>query len=388
MLTPTRRDDLSSDLLSDNGGAQNPQGGGKCPRGTRWDPGSQSCVPKKSVIKNDPRCGLGMVYDGTLGRCVTRGTEDTWSPRTELNKLEAQRERIISHRLRVRAEGLGNRQVEGREEPDPFLFFELSMAILLANQVFKVADELILPIYDQQVLPDNSAFFNGSRLADANLRAEQIWRNNIWDQDLEDGVARIVGQSFAAGEAQVVAGITRGSNAVQQVLDNMVKMTDFRTNAFYNDQILPMIQNKVTQLFETGEFERINLNTIRQTLDRRLKSVPYWRVTANANASRAYHYGLLKAARSQGFTGYEYVAIIDSRTSDICRSTDGRQWHIADALNKYEQVAGSDDPDEVKRVFPWVSVEEIENLDDDAVKDLGVLVPPLHGNCRSTLRPI
>jgi len=340
-------------------------------------------------------CGVDQQWDGTLGRCIAKGVVlDSWSPEKELRNLKNEVRRNADMKIRIRQDpdvglsSLGNRSVDDRQDPDPFLELELALALALATRAFKVADEEVLPLFDDQVLPKDPARFNQQRLDEANDKATTIWRNTIWSIGLGTAAASLINRSFLAGEATISKGILTGAPSVDEVLRNMLAVTNFRTNEFFNTQVMPSIQNKITGLFETGAFDQVDLGPIRRTLDRRLKSVPYWRVVANAAASRTYHYGVLKAAQSQGFTGFRFVAILDDITSDICREVNGREFFIADAVNKFERVAGSDDPDEVKKVFPWMKVDAVRDLSDDALRDLGVLVPPLHGNCRSTLRPI
>jgi len=342
-------------------------------------------------LQPQPMCPADQVWDASLGRCVQRGAVGAWSPVGELENLRTRVRGIIEHRIRLRQDGalgpgaLGNRQVDDRDESDEFLLFELLLAVAFAERALSFSDERILPLYDDQALPDDPGRFNQSRLDDATRQAAQRWEREFYTDKLDDVVRLNLGRSFAAGEAQISSGITAGSPQVQRVLENMVAMTDFRSNDFFNTQVIPSLQRSVSNMFETGNFTPEALRSVRGQLDRRLKSVPYWRVVANANATRSFHYGMLRAARAQGRRGYRFVAIIDERTSDICRQMDGKEWLIADVLNKFEQVAASDDPDEVKRVFPWVSADDVMNLEDDALRDLGVMVPPLHGNCRSTL---
>ncbi len=349
----------------------------------------------KAVKASHPQCPSGQRYDGGLGRCVAKELLADHSPEKSLQALrnDIQRMRDMKNRIRqepnVGLSSLGNRQVDDRQDPDPFLAFELLMAQDLAERAFEVADEEILPIYDDEVLPEDPAFFNEAKLEEANEEASTVWRDIIITTGLAASVAALLQRSLTAGEATVAPGILQGVPSVEEVLAQMRNTITWNTNQFFTQQVVPSIERSVRNMFDnTSALGQPNLDTVRKVIDRRLKSVPYWRVVANANASRAYHYGMLKAAQFQGFTGYEFVAVLDSRTSDICRELDGQTWFIADAVNRMEMVAGSDDPDAAKTFMPWVNVEAVQGQSADALRDMGVMVPPLHGNCRSTLRPI
>ena len=96
------------------------------------------------------------------------------------------------------------------------------------------------------------------------------------------------------------------------------------------------------------------------------------------------HYGLVKGGQYAGFTTVRYVAVLDDRTSEICKSLDGKEWSIYQAAEIIEAVATSP-PEEVKEISPWLRAEEYEGLTDTELADMGVIVPPRHANCRSTL---
>ncbi len=363
----TKRDDIS-DADLDGGGRANP----------------------------DQRCEPGQEYDAGLGRCVTRldrADDFSVSPEGRLVALHHKLRRIMKAQIRRQTEPLGvdtlgNRQVADREEEDQFLALELLLAIALAESAFALANRRILPLYDDQVLPKDSTRFNQARLDDANEVAAIRWEREAWTPEVNQRTRSVIERSFRAGEAQIVPGIARDAPSVQRVLEEMVDVAQWNTNQYFNQQVIPSLQRQINNAFANADaFEQLDITPIRTALDRRLKSVPYWRVVANAATSRAYHYGLLKAAQFQGFRGYQFKAVIDSKTSEICRSLNGKVWSIASALSKFEQVAGSDDPDEVKRVFPWPRFKDVQGLSVEQLQAMGVMVPPLHGNCRSTLIP-
>ncbi len=345
----------------------------------------------------DSRCEPGQDWDGALGRCVTRlerADDFSVSPDGRLVALHHRLHKIERAQARRQDEPplgvdtLGNRQVVDRDEDDPFLALELLLAIILAERAFALANRRILPLYDDQVLPSDPSRFNQARLDDANEVAATRWEREAWTPEVNQRTRSVIERSFRAGEAQVVPGIARGAPSVQRVLEEMVDVAQWNTNQYFNQQVIPSLQRQINNAFNNADaFSQLDITPIRDALNKRLKSVPYWRVVANAATSRSYHYGLLKAAQFQGFRGYEFKAVLDEKTTDICRSLDGKVWSIASAISKFEQVAGSDDPDEVKRVFPWTRFKDVQGLSVDELQAMGVMVPPLHGNCRSTLLP-
>jgi len=76
--------------------------------------------------------------------------------------------------------------------------------------------------------------------------------------------------------------------------------------------------------------------------------------------------------------------VIDRRTSEICRTMDG-------AVIPIDRLAGHRDtllnetttPEEWKEVAPWPTAEQAETWTQEQFIENGVMIPPLHGHCRS-----
>jgi dTDP-4-dehydrorhamnose 3,5-epimerase-like enzyme len=91
---------------------------------------------------------------------------------------------------------------------------------------------------------------------------------------------------------------------------------------------------------------------VRSALDKRLKGrVPYWHTVATSASSRAYHYGVIKGGRIQGYTGYKLVAVIDGKTSPICRKLNGKIYDLYKAESLYDDVANAESEEIKKALF-------------------------------------
>jgi hypothetical protein len=94
----------------------------------------------------------------------------------------------------------------------------------------------------------------------------------------------------------------------------------------------------------------------------------------------------------------QFVAIVDNRTSQICLEMDGRIWEIEMVNDVMARMLESENVDELKEAAPWkrdlsdFNVGRGERLDDPILAgDLakaGVVIPPLHFRCRSSLQPL
>jgi len=157
------------------------------------------------------------------------------------------------------------------------------------------------------------------------------------------------------------------------------------------------------------------------------RTANYWQVTAMAAQNRARTLTQLNSYQQAGIRRYEFQAIMDERTTDICRMLDGRVFAVEEGLRSYRAVEEDSHFDAVKDHQPWVRSRRSE--DPDAQKDLyikqrsgqevlvarvtqsavgtkdrpgrftnamdngtlagfGVIQPPLHGKCRSTIAPL
>jgi hypothetical protein len=113
-------------------------------------------------------------------------------------------------------------------------------------------------------------------------------------------------------------------------------------------------------------------------------------VAANVTTSRLVTYGFLVEASGRGIRKYQLQAVLDDRTSEICRRLHGREFSVETALPKVTQTLMTVDPDALKAVAPWLksdsqTLKELEELSDDDLASMGVMVPPFHPYCRTIL---
>lgn len=160
----------------------------------------------------------------------------------------------------------------------------------------------------------------------------------------------------------------------------------------------------------------------KSTFDR---SQAYWNMIAGVFANRARTYVNLASFAEVGFTEFEFDSVLDERTSNVCRFMHGRRFRVQDALASYAAVSASSNPEDVKTVQPWLAQGvddqgnsmlyhkdgagnrvQVAGIASSAVgtKDntgsftgamgnsqlaaAGIMTPPLHGNCRSTINPV
>jgi hypothetical protein len=300
----------------------------------------------------------------------------------------------------------GEDQTDGESvsADDPFYKDELAIAALLAALYLQKTDE-VKPALDAALTGTYDATKVNTALSNAaNVMAKVVTGND--GQKIRTAVDTVItngakatrggGSATGAGIVQHVgpATVAKGtiiedSPSAKAVLDGIVDATGYYTNTYFNTQVVPAIQRDIQALLDdhTG-LHKPDLTPIRDALNKRLVSVPYWRLVANVAASRGFHYGLLKAGSMTGQTGYTWVAIIDEKTSQICISLNGRNFLVGDAVALLERAANAQ-PGDVKKILPWptrAQTKAIPNMTNAQLRDAGFMVPPAHGHCRSTIR--
>lgn len=116
-------------------------------------------------------------------------------------------------------------------------------------------------------------------------------------------------------------------------------------------------------------------------------------ISANLSTSRLVSYGFLHGAHELGIRKYQLQAVLDERTSDICRELDGRVFEVDRALSYAERVLRTTDPEELKSIAPFLkgtkaAIKHLHETSDQDLQAQGVMVPPFHPGCRTVLVPV
>ncbi len=170
----------------------------------------------------------------------------------------------------------------------------------------------------------------------------------------------------------------------EEVKNGIVNSSKYYSNKFFNEQVIPKIQNFTEKALEGGMSSRVLFDEVRKEIDDHFGSVRYWKLVANNSASRAFQYGLCKGGVYSGYSIVRYDAVMDNRTSQICRRLNGTTWSIHEALEKLEEVALAA-PSEIKEISPWITDKQQKEWSDADLAAQGVICPPSHALCRSVL---
>jgi hypothetical protein len=109
-------------------------------------------------------------------------------------------------------------------------------------------------------------------------------------------------------------------------------------------------------------------------------------ISSNA-AVKARNYSNIISFDQAEIEVYEFTAVMDNRTSEICQYMNGRKFSTSTAVNLIDRITEADSPEEVKGITPWVSAKEAVNIggkgniesQNENLASAGIMMPPLHG---------
>jgi len=158
---------------------------------------------------------------------------------------------------------------------------------------------------------------------------------------------------------------------------------------YYDKHVSKKISDVVTESLKEGLGRKDTGKKLKEFFDD-YPGVPnkpevYWRGTAANAMNRTRNFGLIQGYEELGIKELRVSAIIDERTSSICLRLNGKIIPVSRAVGQRDLLMAADDPEDVKTITPWVSVDEIKGLSTKSIMDKGVIMPPYHFHCRTTV---
>lgn len=116
----------------------------------------------------------------------------------------------------------------------------------------------------------------------------------------------------------------------------------------------------------------------------------YFNILADHSSVLSTNTGRLISMNEGGVEYYEVVAVLDSRTSEICRQMNGRKIAVSSGMKMLDKMLTLNGPGALKEEFPWenkqLAPDTLEN--NNRLAESGYGFPPYHGRCRSYVVPV
>lgn len=221
------------------------------------------------------------------------------------------------------------------------------------------------------------------------------------DPNLEQRMEDVVGRAIRAGYGEVTEEVQR--NLTERERESLLPFEPVAQFTVKDEQAAAWL--KRDSLFWVGDSwdqrlgQRISKATreslaegpsrdavaakLKERLTQFERPDSYWRLVGGAAIVRARSYGAVIRMQHSGVATFRFVAVMDERTSPICREMNGRIFTIEQASTHIERVTGATSPEAVKTTSPWVPPSQVMGKSPVELAAMGVILPPLHGNCRS-----
>lgn len=139
----------------------------------------------------------------------------------------------------------------------------------------------------------------------------------------------------------------------------------------------------------------------------------YWNIVGSSYVNRSRNWANLEVFNELDIEEYEILAVLDERTSSVCRAMNGKRFSVQKQIKMLERATEAESLDEFTKKVPWLSTKKKEDgiievgirrprsfvtvlsgktLESaqfvKPVKDLqglGFGLPPFHGLCRTTV---
>ena len=120
----------------------------------------------------------------------------------------------------------------------------------------------------------------------------------------------------------------------------------------------------------------------------------YFNIFADQIGTQADILGRLSGLEETWVKKVRFQAVMDSRTSDICRAMNGKILILDDLkkqANDFIKAIDTGDKEKIKKAWAWFPEKDADKLKNKSSKQLarmGVGLPPLHARCRSIVVPV
>jgi len=273
--------------------------------------------------------------------------------------------------------------------------------------VFQMGTELnssVRLIYDrtQKVILKMGVNYNEAQLYEAVKLIVRQELGAFLPNSLNPVIAEAVNKIYTHSRKQV-------TQATFKVIDN--KAIDYLKSSdnFYVGKIYPEYSTEINKairetIFDQGLGAKDAAEAIRDVVKEEYAEKYFYRYEriARTSSNRVRNWSRTFAMSEEGIENVEFVALLDERTSEICKHLNGTIWTLSKTVEHLEKVMEAGEQN-LPEASPFPKIDDLFTVDYDTIKDddfetqqtflkdtdtlteEGIAVPPMHCNCRSLL---
>jgi len=190
------------------------------------------------------------------------------------------------------------------------------------------------------------------------------------------------------GELAEIAGTSAAFNVIdERAIAWAQQNTMYWVGEHYGTMQSKTIGEIAAKVLEEGMDRNAAGLFLRKNLGKQFKrSNAYWDLLSNHVVTRSREFGRTAAYEKAGVNYIRISAVIDHRTSKICKELNGKIIPVSWNINLRDKLINSKNPEDVKKIAPWMKDAEIEKkIVGKKVKDMPkhVGMPPYHARCRT-----
>ena len=172
-------------------------------------------------------------------------------------------------------------------------------------------------------------------------------------------------------------------------LDTLSNFNGWYIRDKFSKDTSDIINRELGDLLERGGTKREFAQTLETALeDHVTDSKQYWELLADHTLTKIQNMGHVSGYETAGVQYVKIVAVIDNKTTPICRTMNGKIFKVADFRKQYDKIiraAEKHDLKAYKAAQPMISGKAMKGeISDEDIKRLGIKLPPYHFRCRTT----
>lgn len=197
------------------------------------------------------------------------------------------------------------------------------------------------------------------------------------------GTSYLLGRKLVGKQVGIKPKLTLIDEEARQWLANN---TVYWVGNYYESQLGETIAETVRHLaIEQGLGREEVGKQLKNILgDQFKKSDTYWRGLAATAIERGRNFGGVQSMVEAQVEEYEILAVMDERTSPICRFMNGKVFRVEHAVALRDAVINAKSPEDIKKIHPWRQLKEVQGWDTKKLASGGMALPPYHYFCRTT----